>query len=165
MSGKKWAIGVGVVVALAGGYLGAAHLSGGNLPTLGLPIGGDEAKLRSTALSFWEDIQFKDFDHAASYHAPELQDAVDIPYLLQRLFKVKPEALDLMEYEVVFVDIDSSRLRARVKTRLKVKFLGNGKIKEQEVLLYFHRDDVDSPWFMKLEDSLRGAQADPDKEH
>lgn len=165
MSGKKWAIGAGVLVALVGGYVGVAHLSGGNLPTLGLPIGGDEAKLRSMSLSFWEDIQFKDFDHAASYHAPELQDTVDIPFLIQRLFKVKPEVLDLMEYEVVFVDIDSSGLRARVKTRLKVKFLGNGKIQEKEILLYFHRDDASSPWFMKLEDSLRAAQADQEKEH
>ena len=75
------------------------------------------------ALDFLEDIQFKDFASAAGYHAPDLIESVDIPFLLQRLFAVKPEALDIMDYEIVFAEIDSSELRARVKSRVKVKLL------------------------------------------
>ena len=70
-----------------------------------------------------------------------------------------------MEIEVVMVDIDSTGKRARVKTRLKVKDLALVKILEREIILYFHRDDADSPWYMVLEDSLRMGEADPDKKH
>lgn len=162
---KKWLILAGVVLALAGGYLGMAHVSGGAFPTLGVPVGGDRGELRRTSLDFWEDIQFKDFDRAAGYHAPERQDEVDIPYLIQRLFLVKPEMLDIMEYEVVLCDIDSTGDRGRVKTRLKVKELTMGHIKEREVMLYFHRENSASPWYMELEDSLRYIEGDKDKKH
>ena len=39
-----------VIVLLAGGYLGAAHFSGGAFPTLGLPIGGDRSNRRALEL-------------------------------------------------------------------------------------------------------------------
>jgi hypothetical protein len=154
-----------VLLGLGAGYLGAAHLSGGAFATFGLPLGGDAGELRRTAMSFWEDIQFKDFESAAAYHAPELQDSVDIPYLIQRLFFVKPEMLDILEYEVVMVDIDGSGDRARVRSRLKVKELARGKIDEKQVMLYFAREDATSPWFMRLEDSLRPDKAEDDKQH
>ena len=73
--------------------------------------------------------------------------------------------LDIMEYEVVFAEIDSTMLRARIKTRLKVKELVREKIREQEVILYFHRESTDAAWFMVLESSLRATEADDDKKH
>jgi hypothetical protein len=155
---------LGLAVA-AGGYLSAAHFSGGAFPTPGLPLGGESGELRRLAMSFWEDIQFKDFDKAATYHPPELQDSVDIPFLIQRLFVVRPEMLDILEYEVVMVDIDSSGDRARVRTRLKVKELARGKIREKQVMLYFRREGPDTPWTMRLEDSIRHLEADEDKKH
>ncbi len=89
------------------GYLGVAHVSGGAFSTLGLALGGDRGALRRIAVSFLEDIQFKDFVSAAGYHAPDIRGDVDIPFLLQRLFTVRPEALDIMDYDVVFAEIDS----------------------------------------------------------
>jgi len=162
---KKWLFLTLSLFLLCGGYVAGAHLSGGAWPTLGLPIGGPEALLRQTALSFWEDIQFKDFGAAASYHSPETRDSVDIPYLIERIFAVKPEMLDIMEYEVVFAEVDSTTLRARIKTRLKVKELIREKIREQEVILYFHRESTDAAWYMVLESSLRAAEADDEKKH
>ncbi|HCH62964.1 MAG TPA: hypothetical protein DFR83_09175, partial [Deltaproteobacteria bacterium] len=50
-----------IAAGLGGAYFGAAHFSGGSFNTMGLPLGGDAGELRRTALSFWEDIQFKDF--------------------------------------------------------------------------------------------------------
>ena len=147
-----------VVLILAGGYLGVAHLSGGAFYTFGLPLGGDRGLLRRIATQFIEDIQFRDLVGAAKYHSPEDQAGVDIPYLLWQLFKVKPEALDIMDYEVVFVDLDSGGNRARVKLRLKAKFLGDGKIREQEIMLYFNRANKGAPWYMKFEDSLRNPE-------
>lgn len=143
------------VLVLAGGYLGVAHLSGGAFWTLGLPLGGDRGLLRRIALDFMEDIQFKDFASAAGYHAPELIETVDIPFLIQRLFQVRPEALDFMDYEVVFAEVDSSGLRARVRVRVTAKFLLDELIEEREFILYFYRDSVNDPWYMRLEDSLR----------
>ncbi len=154
-----------LVAALAGGYVAVAHLSGGAFWTLGLALGGDRGALRRIALDFMEDIQFKDFVSAASYHAPGLIETVDIPFLIQRLFAVKPEALDFMDYEIVFADLDSSGLRARVKVRVKAKFLVNERIDERELVLYFYRDSVNDPWYMKLEDSLRDLSPDTARVH
>lgn len=146
---------------MGGGCLTAAHLSEAALPTLGLPLGGDCGHVRRLSLSFLEDIQFKDFEAAARYHSPKKRKTVDIPYLLWRLFAVKPEALAIMGYEVLFADLDSSKNRARVKVRVKVKELVQGKLRDQEIMLYFEREHRRAPWYMKLEDSLR--QIDPDK--
>jgi len=154
-----------VVALLTGGYLTVAHLSGGAFWTMGLALGGDRGALRRIALDFLEDIQFKDFESAASYHAPDLIDAVDIPFLIQRLFSVKPEALDFMDYEVVFAEIDSSGLRARVKVRVKAKLLLNELIEERELILYFERESEADPWYMKLEDSLRQLTPDSTRAH
>jgi len=162
---KKAVTALLVLGLLLGGYLGVAHVSGGSFSTLGLALGGDRGALRRIALSFLEDIQFKDFVGAAGYHAPDIRDGVDIPFLLQRLFTVRPEALDIMDYDIVFAEIDSGGLRARVKLRVKVKLLLNALIKEQEVLLYFERDSVDDPWYMKLEDSLCELTPDSTKQN
>ena len=116
-------------------------------------------------MSFMEDIQFKDFQRAASYHAPDLMESVDIPFLIQRLFAVRPEALDIMGYEVVFSEIDTSDLRARVKVRVRAKLLASERLEERELILYFYRDDVQSPWYMKLEDSLRELTPDSTRTH
>lgn len=154
-----------LLLALAGGYLGAAHLSGGAFPTPGLELGGDRAALRRLAQSFWEDIQFKDFRSAARYHSEESQSTVDIPYLIERIFMLKPELLDVMEIEVVFVDLDSSGDRGRVRTRLKCKNLAANHIFEKELMLYFRREGPAAPWTMELESSLRQIEADAAKAH
>lgn len=150
---------------LGAGYLFVAHLSGGAFWTMGLALGGDRGELRRLALDFMEDIQFKDFEGAASYHAPELIDTVDIPFLIQRLFQVKPEALDFMDYEVVFAEIDSSDLRARVKLRVKAKILLTERLEERELILYFERESPSDPWYMRLEDSLRQLSPDSTRAH
>jgi len=162
---KKALIIASLLAVLGGGYLAVAHISGGAFWTMGLALGGDRGALRRVALQFLEDIQFKDFEAAASYHAPELLESVDIPFLIQRLFEVRPEALDIMGFEIVFADIDSSGLRARVKTRVKAKLLLNELVDERELILYFYRDTVNYPWYMKLEDSLRALSPDSTRVH
>lgn len=149
-----------------------AVLVGGGLVLVNQPqlllrfgLGGDTAKLFDLALSFMEDIQFKDFVKAATYHAPDIQGDVDIPFLLERLFAIKPEMLDIMDYEVVFAKVDNSGQRARVKTIVKIKDLVRGKIEDRELMLYFHRDDENAPWYMQLESSLRALQGDKTKKH
>jgi hypothetical protein len=149
----------------AGVYAAGAHLSGGAWPTFGLPLGGAMGDLRQLCTSYWEDIQFKDFKKAAQYHDPSVQEAVDIPYLLERTFLQKPEFLDLMEYEVVFVDIDSTGLRGRARTRVRIKDLMQEKVRDQEVMLYFKRKSTAEPWYMDLETSLRSLEGEEGKKH
>ena len=70
-----------------------------------------------------------------------------------------------LDYEIVFAKIDSTRTRARVMARVKVKDLVKGDIREQEFILFFHRDPPESPWYMELESSLRQTEADEGKKH
>lgn len=128
-------------------------------------LGGNPGKLRRMTRSFLEDIQFKDFEKAAGYHTPAEQKTVDIPYLLERLFMLKPEQLDVMEYEILFAKIDSLGLRGRVKSRIKAKDLLRQKLLQRELMLYYHRDDKNSPWYMRLESSLRRLDVDKSKKH
>ena len=152
---KKGLIAIGILVVLMGGYLTMAHFSGGAFPTFGVRVGGERAKLRSITLQFIEDIKFKDFQKAASYHPPDKQESLDIPFLLERIFMLKPEAIDIMKYEIVFAELDSSTLRGRVKARIKCKDLIRNAVKEKDIIFFYHRSDLKSPWYMVLESSLR----------
>lgn len=158
----RWFI---ALIVLLGGYLAAVHFSGGAFYSFGLPLGGERAELRHISTAFLEDVQFKDFKKAATYHEPKIAATVDIPYLLQRLFLQKPETLDIMSYELVLCELDSSQLRGRVKARVKVKNLLDGKIRNQDLMLFYYRQNTDAPWYMKLEDSLRSPEADASKKH
>ena len=113
----------------------------------------EHAILRELTTSFLEDIQFKDFDTAASYHNEEEQREVDIPTLIERLFKIKPELLDIMKFEITDVHIDSSGNRARVKTHTTVKILNTDELKEPDLVFYWQKEN--GQWRMKLESSLQ----------
>jgi hypothetical protein len=128
-------------------------------------FGGNTATLRRMSKDFLEDVQFKDFTRAARYHSPAEQKTVDIPFLLERIFMLKPELLDVMEYEILFARIDSTGLRGRVKTRIKVKNLVEPSIHDRELMLYYYREQESSPWYMRLESSLRHLSPDKEKIH
>ncbi len=113
----------------------------------------DLARIEEISLAFMEDIKFKDFNKAASYHSPEDQEEVDIPKLMERLFKIKPELLDVMEYTILDSTLDSTGTRGRVKMKAKVNVLNSGKIKNPEFILYYKKEG--EAWFMELESSLR----------
>ena len=114
----------------------------------------EKGLLKDLTVAFLEDIQFKDFDKAATYHTKEDQKNVDIPKLLERLFKIKPEFLDIMKFEITGVDIDKSGTRARVKTHTTVKLLNTDELKEPDVIFYWNKQD-DGKWYMNLESSLQ----------
>lgn len=109
--------------------------------------------LERLSSSFLEDIKFKDFQKAGSYHSREERKKVDIPHLIERLFAIKPEFLDVMRYEIVKVEFDSSGKRCKVKTRTVVKILNTKEIKEPEIILYWFYDPAEG-WVMELQSSL-----------
>lgn len=113
----------------------------------------DRKTLESLAMSFMEDIQFKDFDKAASYHHPDDRAKQDIPLLIERIFQIKPEMLDIMNFSILDTQMDSSQKRGRVKVKTKVHRLNTDDFRDVELMLYFHNQD--GKWYMELESSLR----------
>lgn len=121
----------------------------------GVSLGsGDVGYLQKRTNDFLEDIQFKDFEKAASYHSAEDRKDVNIPKLIERIFAVKPEFLDIMRYEILKVDLDSTGNRARVKTRTVIKILNKNEVREPEIIFYWFKDPKEG-WVMDLESSLR----------
>lgn len=114
----------------------------------------DKGKIAEMSKSFLEDIQFKDYDSAAMYHSPEDQEKADIPKLIERVFKIKPEFLDIMRYEIKDVELDQSKSRAKVRVHSVVRVLNTEKIKEPELILYWHKSD-EGKWYMELHSSLQ----------
>ena len=148
---KKSTVAFILVIMAIGGYF-AYDAQWGRSFFLGL-FSEDQKTLREMALSFLEDIKFKDFEKAATYHNLEDQKKVNIPHLIERIFKIKPEFLDIMDYEILDTSLDSSKKRGRVKVKAKIHMLNSDKIKQPELILYFHNKD--GKWYMELESSLK----------
>lgn len=128
----------------------------------GVDFGGQErAWLTQRTIDFLEDLQFKDFDKASTYHLGETQKARDVPGLIRRVFGIKHEVLDIKAYRITEVDLDRSKKRARVRAVVDYRVLGDRLVREDksnnrdiEMLIYWFRGD-DGKWAMELESSLR----------
>lgn len=142
-----------VVAAFALLYLSSGKADFGAASNFAQLASKDVRLLRVRTEDFLEDLQYKDFEKAASYHHSSERNQVDIPKMIERLFAIKPELLDIMRYEVKKVEIDRSGDRAKVLTHTVVKVLNSGKIREPEVIFYWHKDPKEG-WVMKLESSL-----------
>ena len=131
-----------LVAAAGGGY--AIH--GGYTPW----YHSDKKIIREQTRQFWEFIQFKSFDQAATLDADEDQNTT--ARLIERIFRVKPENLDIQRVDVIAVEIDSSGDLARSKSRLEGEMLNPKKAKTIEVMLFWRRDG--DMWRLKLRSSL-----------
>jgi len=102
------------------------------------PLSKDSGLVRKAALAFMEDLQFKDFRSSSLYHHELERDRVDVGRTLEKLFLVKPELLDILDYKIVKLEIDKSGDRARVLLRTKYKRLNyDEKPQDGEALLYW----------------------------
>ncbi len=140
-------VGIALVVLLVGGVALLLGLKQGgvSLGGFGFAWNEDKAVLRELAHSFLEDLQYKDFKKAASYHTHADQAKVEIPKLIERLFQVKPEQLNIRDIEITQVTIDSSGDRARTFFRSTIELLNSSRKKDQpneerkvEGILYWH---------------------------
>lgn len=143
-----------MVIALifVGGTFIYIQFNYANVPFSAL-MSSDSRKAVQLSKKFMEDIQFKDFKTAASYSLPEQRGKYDIPELIERLFQVKPEALDINNVQVLSSEIDSTGDRARVKMKSDVKMLNTNEIRKPELMLYWKK--VDNQWYMDLASSLK----------
>lgn len=151
-----------VIVAVIAGAAVLFFATPVGLSVGGVDLGGTErAWLRERSVDFLEDLQFKDFDTAATYHLGETQVARDIPQLIRKVFLIKHEVLDIIRYEITEVDLDRSKTRARVRCLIDFRVMGDSAIRDKpeskrnvEMMLYWFRGD-DGKWTMELESSLR----------
>ena len=132
---------VGFFYASSEGYLGG--LSGS---------GDDKREIRDKTVRFFECLKFKEFKEASDFHNEEDQKAADIPSMIENLFQVPPEYLDIQDISLMYVEIDSSGILAKSKTRCHAKELNTGQEKDHEVILYWKKEA--DQWFLKLRSSL-----------
>jgi len=158
----KSAVILGLLVLLAGGVLFFVSQSGG-VAVPGMVATGDRAYIRDRTWEFLEDIKFKDFKKASTYHLDATQKIRDIPALIQRAFKIPHEVLDIQDFEIIEVELDTAKTRGRVRTLVRYHVLGDRKVRENaeaqrdtELLFYWFKQP-DGSWVMELESSLRGV--------
>jgi len=152
----KWLLSIVIILLLLiGGYFAMAHFSGGALPTFGIEVGGEEAKLRTDVLKFWEDIKFRDLKSASDFlpHSTENK-AILIGQFLTKIFKAEAQSLDLISYEIELLELDSTGLRARVKNKLTATNLGTQETASTEAMLFFYRSDKTERWYLELGNSF-----------
>ncbi len=113
----------------------------------------DEHVIKKKTHRFFECIKFKEFGEAAGFHDAADKGKVDIPVLIEDLFLVPPEQLDIQEIQVIFAEVDSSGVLAKSKTRCIVQLLNSKEIKKPEVMLYWKKTGKE--WYLKLESTLR----------
>lgn len=141
------------LLALAGGGFYFMQSSQIGQAPLGALVSSENQALIKAGRAFMEDIRYKDFKAAAKHSLPEQQGKYDIPALIERLFQVKPEFMDIQNYEITSVDTDSSGERARVHIKSDVKLLNSDERRQPEVILYYKKQA--GSWFMDLASSLQ----------
>ncbi len=168
-------VGLALSLLLVGGFALLLGLSQGGLNLGGLKLAWneDKAQLEELAYSFLEDLQYKDFKKAASYHTHADQKKVDIPKLIERLFQVKPEQLNIRDLKITEVRIDRSGDRARTFFTATTELLNSAKEKDKpnkerkvEGILYWHRrpaSEADPPPPQKEEPVVVGVSG-PEKQ-
>lgn len=132
----------------AGGAFGLAVLNG-YVPGLG----GHRAQLTAKSRRFMECLKFKEFKEAASFHHPDdLKARPDIPKLLEDFFLIPPENLDIRDVRVDYVELDSTRVRAKVKVTSNVEILNQKTTKDPEAMLYWRLEG--EVWYLDLRTTL-----------
>ena len=146
----KVTLGAVTVAALA--YFGATGY-GWQLGGVGVSWSSDRQELERLTTQFLDDIRFKDFRKAATYHTASDQSAADIPALIESKFAVKPEQMDIQETRIERIDIAPDKQRAKAVTTCHVKLLNTAEIRDIEAVFYWRRGS-DGRWYMQLKSSL-----------
>ena len=150
---RKFLLVVVLVLLAAGAYFGLAPRQQAQAP-IGVLLNGETRKLAQQSQKFIEDIKFKDFKAAAEHSSPEDRESADIPKLIEKLFQVKPEFLEINQVQVLSADLDSTKQRARVKMQADVKLLNTNELRKPELMLYWKKAPG-GQWYMDLASSLQ----------
>lgn len=106
----------------------------------------EQAIVYEKAERFLEALKYKDFATAAAFHNWEDEQKADIPKLIERLFKVKPEQLNIRDVKITGVDFDEGHQRARTHFTAITELLNStqndeeqNREREVEGILYWHK--------------------------
>jgi len=141
-----------VVVVLALVVYASSTRYGLVLGNFHLSFAPDKDEVYRKMMRFIQDIQFKDFKHAATFHSDKDRAEQDIPKKIEQRFVVKPEMLDIKTFDVLGVEITPEGDRAKVRTQWHVKLLNSNQTKDVDVVFYWQKQD--GQWYMDLQSSL-----------
>ena len=137
-----------VLFALSIGYLGYAHFTGGSLPTFGLPIGGEKAKVRARTLGFFEHVKFK--------NASALDDFVDsgataeeVSSYLVKSLGINADYIDLVDVTIEHVELNSSETRARARVSFSGQNLSEKKPFVFTKIIFLYKN-VEGEWLVDI---------------
>jgi len=118
----------------------------------------DARIVQEKSFRFLECLKFKEFNEAARFHTyEELREHPDIPKLLEGFFKIPHENLDIQDLHVDFVELDSTKTRAKVKTTVGLRILNKNEDRRPEAVLYWKK--VGENWYLDLRTTLsRGSK-------
>lgn len=142
-----------VLLVLAGGGVAVFGLGNRAHTPLSVLLNPDARKVAELGRQFLESVQYKDFKSAAQLSLPEDREKADIPALIERMFQVKPELLDINKIELLSADVDSTGNRARTKMVTDIKLLNTNELRHPEVMLYWQKKE--GRWYMDLASSLK----------
>ena len=121
---------LGILAAVL--VLGAVALAG--LQPWGFSLLGVEfawspeyREVQQLGRQFMEDIEFKDWDRAASYHTWAEKQEADIPEQIRRLFGIKPEQLHIENVRLMGVDISEDEAKSLANSSEAVQRTLDGK--------------------------------------
>ncbi|MFQ6132998.1 MAG: hypothetical protein ACE5R4_13235 [Armatimonadota bacterium] len=144
-----------ILMILVAAAVAAVVLSGRQGVRVGkynLTLNEDKQILDEKMRGFLEAIQFKHFDKAANYHNEEDKSRRPIDRLIEEKFFIKPEQLDIMSYEIMFVELSQAGDRARILTESRIRKLNTEEVRDAEAMFYWAKENGE--WYLKLESSL-----------
>ena len=144
---RKFFIMVLLLAIAAATYLGYAHFTGGSIPTFGLPLGGEKAKVRTVLLAFFENLKFKNKSALHSFVDNAASDD-DIRQYLTKTFGTGIDMIDLTKILIKDIELDSQKQRARAKVELSGQNLAINKAFEIERVVFLYR--VNDRWLIEL---------------
>ncbi|MBI3298956.1 MAG: hypothetical protein HYZ75_12370 [Elusimicrobia bacterium] len=116
-------------------------------------VGGHKAVLIVKSRRFMECLKFKEFKEAARFHHPQdLKERPDIPKMLEDFFLIPPENLDVKDVRVDYVELDSTRVRAKVRVTSTVEVLNRKETRDPEAMLYWRLENGE--WYLDLRTTL-----------
>lgn len=149
---KLFILVISILILLAGAFF-VAKKSYENMP-LSVLMSSDLSTLAEESRQFMEALQFKDFKGASALSMPEHLKTYDMPMLIERLFQVKPEFLDIQKNKILSVEKDTTNKRAKVNIESEVKILNTNELKKPNVILYWKKMD-DGKWYLDLASSIK----------
>lgn len=147
---KKWML--LLVILLVAGLYASSDRYGLRIGSWSWSWSPEQSLLDDLTRRFLVDVQFKNFDHAATFHTKEDGEGKDIASLIEKKFAVKPELLDIRHFEILRIDVSPQADRAKSVNTVTVKVLNSGKTRDVELVLYWKR--VEGKWYMDLQSSL-----------